>query len=93
MLLLLFVIVIICYCYYFDMSLADNQVASTDDFSSDSLFTLVTFASGEDLKPVSIQILDDNIAEITEYFTLQIENPQGGKAIINNAKVQCVHVL
>ena len=73
-------------------SSAIDQVASYNDFSSDSLLTLVTFASDDNLKPVSIQILDDNVPEIIEYFTLQIENPQGGKAIINDDKVYgCGH--
>ena len=36
---------------------------------------------------MSIQILDDAIPEAMEYFTLHLQNPQGGKALINTDKV------
>ena len=78
----------------FQLTLAAvNQIASSADYTASSLFSPVTFANGEELKPVSIKILDDNVAEVTEYFTLQLLNPQGGKALINSDKVtQSIHV-
>lgn len=69
--------------------LAANQIASAaaGDFDPSSLVSMVTFANGETQKLVSIQVLDDNVPELREYFTIHLENPQGGKALINPDKV------
>ena len=66
---------------------AVNQIASSSDYSSQSLISMVTFANEEVEKFVSVQVLDDNIPEIMEYFTVHLTNPQGGKALINEDKV------
>lgn len=48
---------------------------------------MATFANGETLKSVTVQVLNDNVPELEEYFTILLQNPQGGKAIINPDKV------
>uniref|UniRef100_A0A1X7VF86 Staphylococcus aureus surface protein A n=3 Tax=Amphimedon queenslandica TaxID=400682 RepID=A0A1X7VF86_AMPQE len=65
-----------------------NQIASAaeGDYDLSSLATMATFANGETLKSVTVQVLNDNVPELEEYFTILLQNPQGGKAIINPAK-------
>ena len=48
---------------------------------------MVTFGNGETLKSVTVQVLNDNVPELEEYFTVHLQNPQGGKAIIDPNKV------
>lgn len=71
------------------LSLATNQIASAvaGDFDLTSLADMVTFGNGETQKAVTVQVLNDNIPELREYFTIHLENPQGGQALINPTKV------
>ena len=71
------------------MFIAANQIASASegDYDLSSLVTVATFANGETLKSVTVQVLNDNVPELEEYFTILLQNPQGGKAIINPDKV------
>ena len=68
---------------------APNQIASASegDYDPSSLVTMVTFGNGETLKSVTVQVLNDNVPELEEYFTVHLQNPQGGKAIIDPNKV------
>ena len=73
-----------------DGSQPANQIAqaSNGDYSAASLATLVTFQDGELQKLVTVQVLNDEIPELEEYFTIVLSNPQGGSAIINGLKVR-----
>jgi hypothetical protein len=67
---------------------AGNEIASAadGDYDPQSMATMVTFGNGETEKSVTVQILNDDIPETNEYFTIKLLNPQGGKALINPDK-------
>lgn len=68
---------------------AINQTASLveNDYSTSKTASELVFASGETQKTVSIQVLDDQVPEIEEYFAITLVNPQGGVAVFNQSKV------
>ena len=82
--------------HFFDFILytAVDQIASASsgDYDPQSLVTLVTFENGESEKSVTIQILNDNVPELEEYFTIHLENPQGGKAVISSTNVMIIYI-
>ena len=65
------------------------SIAATDgvDYDTSILPTLVTFNNQENQRTVQINIIDDNIPELAEYFTIHLANPQGGSALINPTQV------
>lgn len=59
-----------------DVSTRDGSAQAGSDYTAVS--TTVTFAPGETAKTVVVPIIDDNLAEGSETFTLRLSNAQGG---------------
>jgi chitinase len=62
-----------------DYTTADGTALAGSDFTAKS--GTLTFAPGETSKPVPVTIIDDNLAEDDETFTLNLSNATGGIAI------------
>ncbi len=60
---------------------ADNTANAPSDYTSTS--GTLTFNDGEMSKTITVPIIDDNIPEGTETFTLTLSNPTGG-AVLGN---------
>ena len=77
------------------VSPAANHTASLleNDYSTSKTVSELTFSNGQTDKTISIQVLDDQVPEIDEYFTITLVNPQGGVAIFNQSKVPQIENL
>ena len=64
---------------------ADGTAQTPSDYPNTS--GTLTFNDGETSKPITVPVIDDNIPEGTENFTLTLSSPTGGAVLGNNTTV------
>ncbi len=65
-----------------DFTTLDNSATAPNDYTQTQI--TVNFAAGEDLKQVSIPVINDVDAEPIEYFAVQLTNPTNGVQLGSN---------
>ncbi len=67
-----------------DVHLSTSRPSGTATLNVDYLFTPVTlaFATGETVKQITVEIIDDNLDEVDETIYLELSNVQGGVDLV-----------
>ena len=65
------------------LSAAADEMASATAGDYDLIDLELVFEDGESEQSMNIQINDDAIPELMEYFTVLLENPPAGSALID----------